>query len=93
MAFRSRLSGCAVMWAALLTVSAAAQEMRVGAPAPGFTATDSRGQTETLAQYRGKYVVLEWHNRVAPTLGSIMFLATCKPCRKSGLRRAWSGSR
>jgi len=66
MAFRSRLSGCAVMWAALLTVSAAAQEMRVGAPAPGFTATDSRGQTETLAQYRGKYVVLEWHNQGCP---------------------------
>jgi hypothetical protein len=66
MTFRSRLSGCAVLCAALLTVSAAAQEVRVGAPAPAFTATDSRGQTETLAQYRGKYVVLEWHNQGCP---------------------------
>lgn len=66
MAFRSLLSGCAVLAAAMLTVFAAAQEVRVGAPAPAFTATDSRGQTETLAQYRGKYVVLEWHNLGCP---------------------------
>jgi AhpC/TSA family protein len=66
MAFRSRFSKCAALCAALLTVSAAAQEVRVGAPAPAFTATDSRGQSETLAQYRGKYVVLEWHNQGCP---------------------------
>jgi peroxiredoxin len=62
----TRLSGCAVLAAASLIASAGAQEARVGAPAPAFTATDSRGQTETLAQYRGKYVVLEWHNQGCP---------------------------
>jgi peroxiredoxin len=61
-----RLSGCAALAAALLAVPAGAQQARVGAPAPEFTATDSRGQTETLAQYRGKYVVLEWHNQGCP---------------------------
>jgi len=61
-----RLSGCAVLAAALFSFSAGAQEVRVGASAPAFTATDSRGQTETLAQYSGKYVVLEWHNQGCP---------------------------
>src|SRR5580658_512199 len=60
------LSSCAVLAAALLPLSAAAQSVRVGAPAPSFTATDSRGQTESLSDYRGKYVVLEWHNQGCP---------------------------
>jgi peroxiredoxin len=66
MVYTSRLSGCAVLAAALLSFSAGAQEVRVGAPALAFTATDSRGHTETLTQYRGKYVVLEWHNQGCP---------------------------
>src|SRR5271166_2098302 len=66
MGFLSRLSGCAVLAAASLTFSASAQEVRVGAPAPAFTATDSHGQTEALDQFRGKYVVLEWHNQGCP---------------------------
>src|SRR5208282_3107016 len=37
-----------------------------GNPAPDFTAQDTHGQTHTLAQYKGKYVVLEWHNRGCP---------------------------
>lgn len=38
----------------------------VGSPAPGFTATDSNGKSHSLDQYRGKYVVLEWHNQGCP---------------------------
>ncbi len=34
--------------------------------APDFNGVDSKGQTQTLAQYRGKYVVLEWANRGCP---------------------------
>ena len=45
---------------------AASSQVRVGAPAPAFTATDSRGQTQSLSQYHGKYVVLEWHNQGCP---------------------------
>jgi len=62
----ARISNFAILAAALLPVSTSAQEARVGAPAPAFTTTDSRGQTESLAQFRGKYVVLEWHNQGCP---------------------------
>lgn len=50
---------------ALVSIAACAQA-RVGSAAPQFTATDSRGQTESLSQFRGKYVVLEWHNQGCP---------------------------
>ncbi len=59
------LAGIASLVVALVPISAAAQAV-VGSPAPGFTATDSHGQTHTLSEYRGKYVVLEWHNRDCP---------------------------
>ncbi|MGB6827971.1 MAG: redoxin domain-containing protein [Terracidiphilus sp.] len=50
-----------------LRISVRAQEgARVGAQAPAFTATDSRGQSVSLNQLRGKYVVLEWHNQGCP---------------------------
>jgi peroxiredoxin len=61
-----RLPAYAAVAALFLTVCVAAQEVRVGAPAPSFSATDSRGQTQDLAQYRGKFVVLEWHNQDCP---------------------------
>ncbi len=37
-----------------------------GAVAPDFKGTDSNGKTQTLSQYRGKYVVLEWANKGCP---------------------------
>jgi len=40
--------------------------VRVGEPAPGFTGTDSNGQTHKLSDYRGKFVVLEWTNNGCP---------------------------
>jgi peroxiredoxin len=64
MAFLSRAS-TAVLIIGCLTLSASAQ-VRVGAPAPAFTATDSHGQSHSLGEYRGKYVVLEWHNQGCP---------------------------
>jgi len=39
---------------------------RVGAPAPGFTATDTNGKVHKLSEYQGKFVVLEWTNRGCP---------------------------
>lgn len=39
---------------------------RVGDPAPGFTLTDTKGQTHSLSEYAGKYVVLEWTNHQCP---------------------------
>ncbi len=60
-----RLFGGAALAAMLLPAPGFAQA-RVGAPAPDFSATDSHGRTETLSHFRGKYVVLEWHNRGCP---------------------------
>jgi peroxiredoxin len=46
--------------------TALSQQARVGNAAPPFSATDSHGKTESLDQFRGKYVVLEWHNQGCP---------------------------
>ena len=61
----SCLAGAAALAAAFMPVAAGAQAV-VGSPAPNFTATDSHGQTHSLSEYRGKYVVLEWHNQGCP---------------------------
>jgi peroxiredoxin len=66
MASLSRLPLCATLVTALLSLSAFAQSARVGDPAPAFSATDSRGQTQSLDRFRGKFVVLEWHNQGCP---------------------------
>jgi AhpC/TSA family protein len=42
------------------------QPIRVGAPAPAFTATDSNGKTVSLSDFKGKTVVLEWTNHDCP---------------------------
>ncbi len=44
----------------------ASGDAQVGNPAPGFTLTDTNGNSVTLADYRGKYVVLEWINYDCP---------------------------
>lgn len=42
---------------------------QVGQPAPDFKGLDSKGQTQTLSQYKGKIVVLEWSNPFCPYVG------------------------
>lgn len=39
---------------------------KIGAPAPAFTATDVNGKSHSLADYKGKTVVLEWNNPECP---------------------------
>jgi peroxiredoxin len=52
----------------LLAVQASAQTpaVRVGAPAPGFTVTDDHGVKRSLSDFRGKFIVLEWHEKGCP---------------------------
>jgi peroxiredoxin len=50
----------------LLALAASAFAIRVGDPAPGFTAVDSNGKQQHLSDYKGKFVVLEWHNQGCP---------------------------
>lgn len=38
----------------------------IGQPAPAFTLTDTAGKTVTLAEFKGKHVVLEWVNPNCP---------------------------
>ncbi|MCQ4160875.1 redoxin domain-containing protein [Roseomonas sp. GC11] len=38
----------------------------VNAPAPDFSAADQEGRTRSLAEFRGKVVVLEWTNHDCP---------------------------
>lgn len=62
---RSKLSSVIIGLAMLVTpllLSAA----KVGDSAPDFTANASDGKAYHLADFRGKYVVLEWHNNGCP---------------------------
>jgi hypothetical protein len=51
---------------AALALTASAGAVPPGSPAPDFKGTDSNGNTQTLSQYKGKYIVLEWHNNGCP---------------------------
>lgn len=56
------------MWLLAIEIRAQVPEfdLREGEPAPPFTVFDSRGERQTLAQYAGSYVVLEWTNLSCP---------------------------
>lgn len=58
----------AVIPALLLALVAPVQAPRValGSVAPDFSGSDDRGRTIRLADYRGKYLVLEWHEKGCP---------------------------
>jgi len=56
-----------VAFTALAVLSAPASAAPVvGQPAPNFKLADSNGKVVTLSDYRGKTVVLEWHNPGCP---------------------------
>lgn len=38
----------------------------IGQPAPAFSATDANGKTQSLDEYKGRIVVLEWNNPECP---------------------------
>lgn len=50
----------------ILTIAQSQAAVKVGEQAPDFTLTDSNGQTHSLSEYTGKYVVLEWVNYECP---------------------------
>jgi peroxiredoxin len=51
---------------AFVAVSSAVADGKVGSPAPDFSLPDAHGKTHSLADYRGKYVVLDWFNPECP---------------------------
>ena len=47
-----------------------ARAAEVGKPAPDFTAVDSNGKKHKLSEFKGKFLVLEWHNKDCPFVRS-----------------------
>ena len=60
------LTGAATLMIAVALAGAAASAPQIGAPAPTFTAADTKGQTHSLGDFRGKTVILEWTNHDCP---------------------------
>jgi peroxiredoxin len=56
----------ALLLLSVFGVAGAALAAEVGKPAPEFTATDMKGQSHALNDYRGKIVVLEAYNLDCP---------------------------
>ncbi len=63
MHLKAHLAGIA---AGLLIAATALAGPTVGQPAPAFTAVDSHGKTVSLADFKGRPVVLEWSNDGCP---------------------------
>src|ERR1044072_8251344 len=51
---------------ALLATASGIAAPKIGAPAPTFSLADISGKDRALADYKGKYVVLEWVNHGCP---------------------------
>ena len=56
----------ATLAALSFTAGSADAAATVGQPAPAFTATDTCGKAVSLADFKGKHVVLEWVNPGCP---------------------------
>jgi peroxiredoxin len=56
----------AVGAAFVIPAGAAGAAAAVGQPAPAFTAVDTAGRTVSLADFKGRHVVLEWVNPGCP---------------------------
>jgi peroxiredoxin len=52
-----------------LAAPVSAQNPEVGEPAPNFTLQSASGETHTLTDFEGQYVVLEWLNFGCPFVG------------------------
>ena len=62
----ARAIACLPIFAAACLPSPAVADAVPGQAAPAFSLKDTGGKTTTLADYKGKYVVLEWVNPNCP---------------------------
>jgi len=53
-----KLRNSALRFIAVLALITTALAVKVGSPAPGFTAVDVDGKQQKLSDFKGKYVVL-----------------------------------
>lgn len=63
---RKVLAGSVACLVVLFLPWSSSAAVRVGEQAPDFVGTDSHGQTHRLSDFKGKFVVLEWHNQGCP---------------------------
>ena len=79
-------AACSLLAGAL---SAAQNVATVGQPAPAFTAVDTSGRTVSLADFKGRHVVLEWVNPGCPYVqkhyGSVNMQGTQKEAAAKGV--------
>jgi peroxiredoxin len=61
-----KLLNSSILFCAVLAMVATALAVKIGNPAPGFTAVDVDSKQQKLSDFKGKYVVLEWHNQGCP---------------------------
>jgi peroxiredoxin len=66
MKFSKHLVASALAAATLFASGAAIAAATVGQPAPAFSVADTSGKTVNLADFKGKYVVMEWVNPGCP---------------------------
>lgn len=68
MTAQTRTAGLALAGAVIfaLAVALPVTAARVNEKAPDFSVVDSKGKTHALADFKGKWVVLEWHNQGCP---------------------------
>lgn len=66
MKLSSWLAAAALATGAVGSAGTALAAATVGQPAPAFTATDASGKRVSLADFKGKHVVLEWVNPGCP---------------------------
>jgi len=64
--FAANMSAATVVAVALAAAAPASASPDLGRPAPAFAAVDSNGHKVSLADYRGRTVVLEWTNHDCP---------------------------
>ena len=63
---RKLITPLALLATLALAISFANAQAKPGADAPAFSLTDTNGQTQSLADAKGKIVVLEWINPTCP---------------------------
>ena len=57
---------CLAAFVGVSVLADSPKSARVSQPAPNFTLTGADGKTHSLADYKGKFVVLEWTNPECP---------------------------
>jgi peroxiredoxin len=50
----------------LVAPAVSEEVVSIGSPAPAWTLSDSKGQEHSLADFKGKFVVMEWSNHECP---------------------------